>query len=392
MARVLSASDDATFKLSAENLAKGLLVGFPTETVYGLGAHALDANAVLSIFAAKKRPLTDPVIVHISSLADALPLVTISHPSVQAIFFRLARRFWPGPLTVILPASNLIPNCVTANSGYVGVRCPNHPVALKLLASSKLPIAAPSANRFGHVSPTTAQHVMDDLSDVDSLIVIDGGRSTVGVESTVVKIEEQTVTEVGVKVHCRLTVLRRGAVSVTQLQESLSELKIEESDSSAPSRTVHCVVTALTPHYSSDAASANVAPGMLLKHYAPDLPTFLVAPPVTASATQLVLANNAKSDAQLNLATSVVIDFGGSLAALQSTVLAYRDLSSEGSFEKAAFGLFDSLRWSENVAGAKSVILCDVLSPHIRVPAASLSEAVYDRLYRAASGNFAQVN
>jgi L-threonylcarbamoyladenylate synthase len=165
---------------AAEILRNGGTVAFPTETVYGLGANALDTNAVASIFAAKQRPHWDPIIIHVSDRA-MLDQVAIVPPQAEP----LIAAFWPGPLTLLLPRTGSVPDNVTAGRPLVGVRMPAHPVALALIEAAGLPIAAPSANRFGRTSPTTAQHVLDDLDQrIDA--VLDGGPTTVGVESTVI--------------------------------------------------------------------------------------------------------------------------------------------------------------------------------------------------------------
>jgi L-threonylcarbamoyladenylate synthase len=164
---------------AAEILRSGGTVAFPTETVYGLGANALDSRAVESIFTAKARPNWDPVIVHVTDRA-MLDRVAI----VPAAAERLIAAFWPGPLTLLLPRTSQVPDNVTANRPLVGVRMPAHPIALALIKAAGTPIAAPSANRFGHASPTTAAHVLHDLDHrIDA--VLDGGPTTVGLESTV---------------------------------------------------------------------------------------------------------------------------------------------------------------------------------------------------------------
>ncbi len=165
---------------AAQIIQKGGLVAFPTETVYGLGANALDVEAVGGIFTAKGRPAADPLIVHLTGV-DQLALVAHSVPPTG---YTLAEKFWPGPLTLILPKQPNVPQLVTSELDTVAVRVPNHPVALALIREAGLPIAAPSANRFGHTSPTTAQHVWHDLHDRIDLI-LDGGSATIGVESTV---------------------------------------------------------------------------------------------------------------------------------------------------------------------------------------------------------------
>jgi len=168
---------------AAELIRSGRLVAFPTETVYGLGANALDAAAVARIFAAKGRPRESPLIVHVDSVEMARGLVTVWPESAD----RLAQRYWPGPLTLVLPKQPAIPDIVTAGLPTVGLRMPSHPMALALIRQAGVPIAAPSANPFTQLSPTTAEHVRQSLgSTVD--LVLDGGPATVGIESTVLSL------------------------------------------------------------------------------------------------------------------------------------------------------------------------------------------------------------
>ncbi|MGI4829200.1 MAG: L-threonylcarbamoyladenylate synthase, partial [Janthinobacterium lividum] len=180
---LLRADQPGHIQRAAEILRCGGLVAFPTETVYGLGAHALSSEAVGKIFEAKQRPAWDPLIVHI---ADPLQMKEIARLQAElATRVRLlSDAFWPGPLTLLLPRTAVVPDEVTAGRPLVGVRWPSHPVAQALLQAAGVPVAAPSANRFGHVSPTTAQHVLHDLDGrIDA--VLDGGATTVGIESTV---------------------------------------------------------------------------------------------------------------------------------------------------------------------------------------------------------------
>ena len=176
-------ADDEQMARAAEVIRGGGLVAFPTETVYGLGANALDADAVARIYAAKERPFASPLIVHVADEAMARSL-TETWPETAEL---LAKKFWPGPLTLVLKKASIVPDIVTANLDSVGIRMPRHPVALKLIQLAGVPIAAPSANRFTEVSPTTAQHVLDSLgSSVD--LILDGGATQVGIESTVVSL------------------------------------------------------------------------------------------------------------------------------------------------------------------------------------------------------------
>jgi L-threonylcarbamoyladenylate synthase len=214
-------------------LRAGGLVAFPTETVYGLGAHALDPTAVARIFAAKGRPSTDPLIVHVATV-DQIDTIAEHVPQEAR---DLAAAFWPGPLTIILSKRNEVPDSVTAGLRTVAVRIPSHPVARALLMHANVPVAAPSANRFSRPSPTRAEHVLADLNGRIDLVV-DGGPTSIGVESTIVDL---TVSPPVVR--------RPGGVSLQQLQTILPD--------------VETVAQTLTRQ------QAQPAPGQLLRHYAP---------------------------------------------------------------------------------------------------------------------------
>ncbi|HEU4829848.1 MAG TPA: L-threonylcarbamoyladenylate synthase [Gemmatimonadales bacterium] len=226
-----AAPDPAVIARAARVLREGGLVAFPTETVYGLGANALDARAVSGIFEAKGRPAFNPLIVHVADAAAARALV--AHWPAHAE--TLAAQFWPGPLTLVLPKAAAIPHIVTGGLDDVAVRVPAHPVALALLRECGLPIAAPSANRSTEISPTTAEHVTKALGDRIAL-VLDGGPTTVGIESTVVDLAGD-----------RARLLRPGMVTVRELEAALGPLDRRPEPS----------------------ASAPRAPGQLARHYAP---------------------------------------------------------------------------------------------------------------------------
>ncbi|MCU0519432.1 MAG: L-threonylcarbamoyladenylate synthase [Anaerolineae bacterium] len=197
---------------AAAVIRAGGLVAFPTETVYGLGANALDPEAVAGIFRAKDRPAYDPLIVHLLD-ATVLPDVVSQVPDVA---LELIARFWPGPLTLVLPRGPQVPTQVTAGGDTVAVRVPSHPVARALLAAAQVPIAAPSANRFGRVSPTCAEHVLADLDGRIDLL-LDGGSTQVGVESTVLSLAGSIAT-----------ILRPGGVSLEALAEALGEVQVAQ--------------------------------------------------------------------------------------------------------------------------------------------------------------------
>ena len=211
------------------------LVAFPTETVYGLGANALDEEAVAKIFHAKGRPSNDPLIVHVASVDD----VKLVASEIPPIVKKLADAFWPGPLTLVLPKQPHVPASVTAGLDTVAVRVPSHPIALALIRASGVPIAAPSANRFGHTSPTTAAHVLDDLNGRIDMI-LDGGATSVGVESTVLDVTCDPPM-----------ILRPGGVSREAIEAVIGKV-------------------ALRNNRPNSEDEAQVSPGLLGKHYTPN--------------------------------------------------------------------------------------------------------------------------
>ncbi|CEG39580.1 sua5 family protein [Plasmopara halstedii] len=356
MARLIK-PDAEGFALAAQQLRSGQLVAFPTETVYGLGANALDSGAVLSIFEAKARPLTDPLIVHVSTLDDAMKLVDMTSTGQQA-FECLGRSFWPGPLTLIAKAVPELPLYLSASTGFVGLRCPNHPIAQALLKEAKVPIAAPSANRFGHVSPTTAKHVMDDLGACENLSVIEAteeGCCQIGIESTVVKIvaEER-----------KLIIFRRGGVSKHALVKVLQD--------NAEILGGQYEVVTIEKEVKMQTKEAQQAPGQMITHYAPDVDTYLY---------QFDAPEELDASDNENVSHWVIIDFHGKLAKLKHRVRAYCDLSPTGDIAEASQRIFDSLRWAECVQDVERVIITGVISESHEQAA-----ALHDRMYRAASG------
>lgn len=212
---------DVDIARAVELLRAGKLVAIPTETVYGLAASALDKAAVQRIFAAKGRPHSSPLIVHVADLAMARDLAREWPPQADA----LTARFWPGPLTIIVPKSETVPDIVTAGLPGVALRMPAHPMALAVIAAAKIPLAAPSANRFTQLSPTTAQHVRDALGDAVDF-VLDGGPCTVGIESTVISLTGRAPR-----------ILRPGMVSRTQIEDLIGPVEVgagEESPGQHP--------------------------------------------------------------------------------------------------------------------------------------------------------------
>lgn len=212
---------------AARFIREGKLVAFPTETVYGLGANALNPLAVAKIFELKERPSFDPLIIHIAHIAQLERLIQGNDKRV----YHLAEKFWPGPLTMVLPKSDLVPDLVTSGLPTVGIRMPGNTIALELIRTSGCPVAAPSANKFGRISPTTAAHVKKQLPHVD--YILDGGKTSVGIESTIIKL-----TEVGFQI------LRNGIITLEELE-------------------------AVVPFDAQTGIESLVAPGMMKSHYSP---------------------------------------------------------------------------------------------------------------------------
>jgi L-threonylcarbamoyladenylate synthase len=227
-------------------IRSGGIVAFPTETVYGLGANALDPAAVERIFAVKGRPRQSPLIVHVDSIEMARALV-LEWPDAAD---RLAHRYWPGPLTLVLPKQPSIPDIVTAGLSTVGLRVPAHPLALALIHAAGVPIAAPSANPFTELSPTTAEHVRQSLGDAVDL-VLDGGPATVGIESTVLSLAG-----------LEPVLLRPGVIPLPEIESLIGPVRIEEGGG----------------------PGAHASPGMHAQHYRPRTPLVLLSagdPPPT---------------------------------------------------------------------------------------------------------------
>lgn len=240
-------ADDLTPAIHA--LRAGDVVAIPTETVYGLAGNAFDVHAVTKIFSVKERPSFDPLIVHVADHLKSAALLeeagvidrSAMSPAMIRTFDDLARAFWPGPLTMVVPRHHQIPDLVTSGLDRVGVRMPDHKIAQALLRAVKLPLAAPSANRFGRISPTSASDVMEELGDRINF-VIDGGPCDVGVESTVVALDDD-----------RVWLLRPGMISPSKIKEVIG-LPVEQTSSK----------------------HEKASPGMLASHYAPRKPLFMI--------------------------------------------------------------------------------------------------------------------
>ena len=299
-------------------LEAGNVVGIPTETVYGLAGNALNPDAVLTIFRVKNRPTFDPLIVHTDSLRKIGQFVSAIPEAAR----QLAETGWPGPLTLLLPKCDLIPDLVTSGLPTVAVRIPNHPLTLALLRALDFPLAAPSANPFGYISPTTAQHVADQLGDQVPYI-LDGGAAQVGLESTIVGFEDAIPT-----------IYRLGGMAPEQIERLIGPVNIRIHSTSNPT-----------------------APGMLSSHYAPRKPLILLVPGTTPPPGERTGALAFREP------------FGGIRSENQ------RILSPTGDLAEAAKNLFAHLR-------ALDALDLDVLYAE-PLPNTGLGQAMNDRLRRA---------
>jgi len=310
--------------LAANFLKEGKLVAVPTETVYGLAGNALNPEAVASIFETKNRPSFDPLIIHISGI-EQVEKYTKDFPETLQ---KLAEKFWPGPLTLLLPRKDIIPDLVTSGLDRVAVRVPDHPITLALLRSLDLPLAAPSANPFGYISPTTAEHVNAQLGEKIPYI-LDGGPCKVGLESTIVGMEGEEVI-----------IYRIGGLEISEIESLVGVVKIKDHSSSNPQ-----------------------APGLLESHYAPRIP-FLIGN-----------LNEMIPDFQTRKVDFAVLSFDSKIEGI-STERQFC-LSVNSDLKEAASNLFAAMRQLDE-CGAE-VILAELM------PEFGLGRAINDRLKRAAA-------
>ena len=321
---------DSQIERAAAILRGGGLVAFPTETVYGLGANALDERAVARVFEVKARPRFDPLIVHVAGVDWVARLAERFPPLARD----LIDRFWPGPLTLVVPKRPVVPDLVTAGCPTVALRMPDHPVAQELLRAANTPLAGPSANRFGRISPTTADHVREQLGDQIDLI-LEGGACRVGIESTVLQLTDD-----------RPILLRPGGTTLEEIQEVAGEV--------------------LVPADGSVAASPGglASPGMLPQHYAPRTP-LVVSTRETASVGERKLSKGARVGL-------LAFRSGDDLARFARVEV----LSHDGDLREAAANFFAALRRLD--AAGLDLIVAEPL------PETGLGRAINDRLRRAA--------
>ena len=314
---------EANVARAAEILARGGLVAFPTETVYGLGANALDAQACARIFEVKRRPHFDPLIVHVPSVEVAEALCTGFDARARA----LAEAFWPGPLTLVVPKAEIVPAIVTSGQTTVALRAPSHPVAIALLRAARVPIAAPSANLFGYISPTAAEHVDRQLGSQVPLI-LDGGPCELGLESTILDLTGE-----------RVELLRAGALEVERIESVIGQRLSAAPREARPK-----------------------APGQLERHYSPHTRFVLLDEPARA-------ANTA--------ARAGLLAFRAPGADVSATYRHVEILSPSGDLREAAARLFAALHRLDSAD--LDVIFAEP------VPLDGLGLAIADRLRRAAA-------
>lgn len=305
-----------------ELLEKGQVVAIPTETVYGLAGNALNSDAVIKIFTVKDRPHFDPLIVHVANLEQVFKLAEDFPGKAR----KLAEKFWPGPLTILLKRKSIIPDLVTSGLDTVGIRCPNHSLTLSLLKQLDFPLAAPSANPFGYISPTKASHVNDQLGDKINYI-LDGGECSIGIESTIVGFDNESAV-----------IYRLGGLSIEKLESVIGKVKIDLNVSSNP-----------------------IAPGQIKSHYAPRKKLVIADPKV-------YIKNNPGM-------RTAILWFHHQDTLVQGCK--HLILTASGSMEEAAKNLFSMLR--ELDKSDADVIVAE------RVPDAGLGRAINDRLLRASS-------
>lgn len=308
-------------KKAAAILQAGGVVAIPTETVYGLAGNIYSKKAISKIYSTKKRPRSNPLIVHVASVDMAKQLVT----SFPMAAMKLARKFWPGPLTIILPKNKNVGDWLTADENTVGIRIPNHPLTLRLIEVTGLPLAAPSANPFTYISPVTAQQVEKMLgSKVD--YILDGGRSRKGIESTIVEVRGNAVR-----------LLRSGAITDLQIEKALGH----------PLQRNKSVKTAY--------------PGMFKKHYSPHTPLILTSDVIS-------IVNKCKNK------KIAILSFQKKYA-LPITIMQIQ-LSKKGDTEEAASNLYDSLHRLDQ--GDYDLIVAE------KAPVYGLGKAINERLQKAA--------
>ena len=350
LAIILQPNDD-NIKECATYIKNGGIVGMPTETVYGLAANAFDVSACEKIFTYKGRPLTDPLIVHVCSMEMALQ-ITEMDANTNELFTLLTNKFWPGPLTIVLKANlNLISRKILANADTVGIRYPVHEVAQKLIKESGVPIAAPSANKFCHISPVNPYHVFDDFK-MFPVKILNGGVCNFCMESTVIKIDA---------LHNKIIIFRMGAISALDIQNVLNtnnKFKDYAIECIAKNVNVKEKVMLQIKHNNNNMKEDNEltlnqdAPGQFVKHYSPQIETY-------------VCTDENDYIKEIKLSNDIVfIDYMGILYKKYKDVLtdkdSYLELSENGDENEVMKNFYNYLRKAEVIEGKKVIVICDI--------------------------------
>jgi L-threonylcarbamoyladenylate synthase len=337
---VNSGSSDQDFLQAVALLEQGNVVAFPTETVYGLGARIDRLDGLKKIFSTKERPFFDPLIVHVSSIEQAKTCFQQWH----AMADHLAKDFWPGPLTLVMPKSDLISETITSGLESVGVRLPNHPLAQKLITAVGVPLAAPSANKFGKTSPTKAEHVKKEFGDL--VHVLDQGQSQIGIESTVLLVKQAQHNTF------ELAILRKGAVLKSDIENSLKTLNLK--------------------YIWLEAVDKKESPGHMKHHYMPEIP-FVICKNPSMKVSEITEILNVKLSELPDEVEHVKIVKPTKKIGKVEFLLLSKDPS------QAARELYAQLR---SASDRKPDVLCFIEMPY---HSSEMWESVLDRMYKAAS-------
>jgi tRNA threonylcarbamoyl adenosine modification protein (Sua5/YciO/YrdC/YwlC family) len=365
-------STDSNIRICSNYLLQGNIVGMPTETVYGLAANAFDVKACEKIFEYKNRPFNDPLIVHVCSIEMAKSITNLNSQD-EKVFNILSKNFWPGPLTIILPANlNKISTKIIANGDTVGIRFPIHPIAKKLIEYCNVPIAAPSANKFCHISPVNPYHVFFDFKEYP-IKILNGKKSKYSMESTVIKIENN-------KDNKKIKIFRMGAIGKEDIEKVLKKNDIYDFEVESIIKKINLnqkEIKELTEKSSNDITINQEAPGQFLKHYSPKLKTYIYS------------GNDVKEYVkEINLNSSILfIDYNKILFNLfinknNITEENFIELSESDNPEECMKNFYECLHKAEKIKDKNIIVLCD-LEKFMKENQHKLT--LLDRMWKAAS-------
>ena len=375
LASVLEPTDE-NIKKCAEEILKGGIVGMPTETVYGLAASAFNVSACEKIFQYKGRPLSDPLIVHVSSMEMAHTITQLD-TETEELFTILSKHFWPGPLTIVLKANpDLIDKKLIAGGDSVGIRFPIHEIAQKFIKACGVPIAAPSANKFCHISPVNPYHVYEDFKEFP-VMILNGGVCTFSMESTVIKITKE-----------KIIMFRMGAVSPDDIKKVLYKIdKYKDFPIECLAKKIKVpshVIKEMSSGKQDNSTTINQeAPGQFLKHYSPKLETFLYSGEDCVDYVK-----------EINLNDKIVfIDYMGILYSKFGNKVSnkanYLELSQTGNSKEVMKNFYDFLHKAEAIPNMNTIVICD-LDKYMEENEHKLT--LLDRMWKAASFKKVKIN